>query len=358
MENIEKKDMVLETEERKLIDNLDTGVAGNNIDTLVEKVNIPYSYLDEEIRGNINNIFTEFIKPNLQDALRMKKESKIFRKPIREALDKINPEKMSIDIFLKDLKSTYVEKINLQSTISDFLREFINRPESLSQIEDKDKLTKQGIKLYNKSLKVEPLYFAYSSKIKEFIEYCNKNYFEKALVSSDDNLMLLTPSQPSYPFKKELDFSQYRISNKKDRLPIEKKIIKFYFNNEPLYFNKYLKNILKKQPDFFTKDVNKKKEIQSYINKTTENLQSFYIKKSYFLLERKILFAKEVDDLLMIDNCLDKYLEIKLCFLHDLFLKMYLIKWKGGDYKFRIDENNLEETIRMVLNFDDQKLIN
>ena len=49
-----------------------------NLDKVVKKINIPYVYLGIDIRGNINNIINRFIKPNLQDALRSKKESSIL----------------------------------------------------------------------------------------------------------------------------------------------------------------------------------------------------------------------------------------------------------------------------------------
>jgi hypothetical protein len=355
MENI-KEELNSVIHERKLVNNLDIGIGENDMDNLIEKINIPYPYLDEEVRGNIDNIFTEFIKPSLQDALRGDKDTEILQESIKEASDKIIPGSLAIDVFLRNLKSIYVDKINIQNNISAFLTETVGDGELLSQ--KRDEITKRGIQLYDSSLQIEPLYFAYSSKIKEFADYCNKIYFEKASITPDENLMLLTPSRPCYPIKREIDFSRYRICEKEDRPEFEQELIKLYFNNEPLCFHKYMKKVMKRQSDFFTDDPGERGEIEVFISKNTGNLQSFYFKKLYFLLERKIPYAKEVDELLVIDNCFDKYLESKLCFLHDLFLKIYLIKWKEGQYGFKVDKKNLKEMIRMALNFDDQKLVN
>jgi len=64
-----------------------------------------------------------------------------------------------------------------------------------------------------------------------------------------------------------------------------------------------------------------------------------------------------VDELLIIDNCFDKYIESKLCFLHDLFLKIYLINWISGNYNFELNYTNIKDSVELALNTDDNQLI-
>jgi len=314
-------------EENKLIEQIDLGVNGNNLEELVEKINIPYEYLDNQIRERIDKIFFKIIKPSLQDKIRAHQEPRFLNKEFARKTDRIVPDKMDINVFHTNLKNIYVQKINSQNTIAIFLKETLKNRDDLAK--NRHDIVSRGMVLYNRALKIEPLFFVYSSKIKDFIEYANKKFFEQSLITHDENLMLLTPSQPTYFIKKEIDFMKYKISDREHRKEIEKKLIRLYFNNEPLYFKKNLRDMIKREGDVFLINQKEKESIKKKIAQTKEIYQSFYNKKFYFLLERKTKHSKEVDELLIIDNCLDKYLESKLCFLHDLFLKTYLIKWSA-----------------------------
>lgn len=330
-----------------------------NIDKIVQKINIPYEYLDIDARSNINNIIDQFIKPNLQDALRSKEKPLIFRESIKEVIKDVSPEKMSTGMFLHDQKEIYVKKINLQYVISKFLTETLkNKDDAFSK---KEEVIANGLKLYEQSLEIEPVYFGYNSQNKKFIDYCDNKYFEEyeknKLINGEERLLLLTPSQPSYYLKRELDFNEYKISQKENRKDVKNSLLKSYFNDDEAYFDNYFKNTISKNGDFFIDDKNKRKEIQKNILAVKEQFHNFFVRKQYFLLERKIKHARDVDELLVIDNCFDKYFESKSCFLHDLFLKSYLINWIDGKYDFNLDNSNMENSIKEALNFDDNELL-
>lgn len=311
-----------------------------NIDKIVQKTNIPYEYLDIDARANINNIINQFIKPNLQDALRSKENPSIFRKSIKEIIDDVSPEKLSTDMFLHNQKEIYVKKINLQYTIAKFLKETLkDRDDVFSK---KEEVITNGLNLYEQSLEIEPVYFGYNSQNKKFINYCDNEYFkeheENKLINDEERLLLLTPSQPSYYLKREVHFNEYKISSKENRKDAKDFLIKLYFNDDWAYFDTYFKNTISKGGDFFIDDKNKRKEIQKNILAAREQFHNFFVKKQYFLLERKIKYARDVDELLIIDNCFDKYFESKSCFLHDLFLKSYLINWIDRKNDFNLDK--------------------
>jgi hypothetical protein len=333
---------------KKLIDRLELGVRECQLEKLVENINIPYNYLNEEIRSNLGELVEKVIKPNLQNALRSNQRPKIFTQQIENVLKTVTPEKLSIDSFLNNLKKIYIEKINLQYTISKFLEKVLSNKDIL--IKQKNSVIIKGTELNNKSLRIEPLYFGYSSRIKDFVDYCDKNFFENSSLTQEEHLMLLTPSQPSHFIRKNNDFLRYKISDKKERKIIENKLIKIYFNNDPLYFKKYLDK-LKKEGFVFITDEGERSKIKENLQKEEEYFNLYHNKKLYFLLERHIKYAEEVDELLIIDQCFDKYLEDKLCFLHDLFLKIYLKKWIEGDLNFELNYENIEEIIKTAINF-------
>lgn len=330
-----------------------------NIDKVIKDLNIPYEYLSPEISGRIDYIINQFIKPSLQDALRSKKESSILGESIQDIMKDVSPEILPIDKFLYDQKEIYVKKINLQNAISKFLIETLkNKDDVFSKKED---VISGGLKLYEQSLEIEPIYFGYNSQNKKFIDYCDNKYFEEyeknKLINNEERLLLLTPSQPSYYLKREIDFSEYKISPKENRKDVKDSLIKLYFNNDEVYFDNYFKNTINKNGDFFIDDKNRRKEIQKNIVAIKEQFHNFFVKKQYFLLERKIRYAKEVDELLIIDNCFDKYFESKSCFLHDLFLKIYLMNWIDGKSDFNLNNSNMENSIKEALNFDDNELL-
>src|SRR3989344_7809329 len=120
-----------------------------NLDKIVKEINIPYAYLDFDIRGNINNIIDQFIKPNLQDALRSKKESSILGESIQEVMKDVSPENLPIDKFLHNQKEIYIEKINLQNNIAKFLTETLENKNDISL--NKDDIDANGLNLYKQS---------------------------------------------------------------------------------------------------------------------------------------------------------------------------------------------------------------
>lgn len=330
-----------------------------NIDKIIKDLNIPYEYLSPDVSGRIDYIINQFIKPSLQDALRSKKESSILGESIQEIMKDVSPEILPIDKFLYNQKEIYIKKINLQSVISKFLTETLeDKDNAFSKKED---IVARGLNLYEQSLEIEPVYFGYNSQNKRFIDYCDNKYFEEyeknKVINNEERLLLLTPSQPSYYLKREVDFNEYKISSKENREDVKESLIKLYFNDDEAYFNNYFKNTTSKNGDFFIYDKSRQKEIQKNILEVKEQFHNFFVKKQYFLLERKIKHARDVDDLLIIDNCFDKYFESKSCFLHDLFLKSYLINWIDGKNDFHLDNSNIEKSIKEALSFDDKQLL-
>lgn len=341
-----------------LVENLD--LEQEHIDKVVQKINIPYEYLSIDMRGSVNNIVDKFIKPNLQDALRAKDKPTILRESIQNAMKAVTPEILSINKFLYNLKEIYIKKINLQNSISKFLTETLGDKNNISS--KKVDIVANGLNLYGQSLDIEPVYFAYNSQIKKFIDCCDNKYFEECeknkIINHEERLLLLTPSQPSYFLQKEADFIEYKISTKENRNDIKNSLTKIYFNDDEVYFDNYFKNIISKEGNFFINDKKQQEKIQKNLLAVKEQFHNFFVKKQYFLLERKIKHARDVDELLIIDNCFDKYFESKVCFLHDLFLKSYLINWIDGNYDFHLDKSNMEKSILVAINFDDQQLLN
>lgn len=330
-----------------------------NLDEIVQKINIPYGYLDIDTRADINNIVDQFIKPNLQDALRAKEKPSIFTESIQKTIKMVTPEILSIDKFLHNQKEIYIKKINLQNIISNFLTENLEGKDNM--LSKKADVVAKGINLYKQSLEIEPVFFGYNSQIKTFIDYYDNRFFEEyeknQVIDNEERLLLLTPSQPSYFLQREVNFTEYKISAKENRSNIEKFLTKLYFNDDEAYFDNYFKNIISKDNDFFINDKRQQGKIQKNLLAVEEQFHNFFVKKQYFLLERKIKHARDVDELLIIDNCFDKYFESKLCFLHDLFLKSCLINWIDGNYDFHLDNSNVENSIKSAINFDDNQLL-
>lgn len=331
-----------------------------NLDKIVQKINIPYRYLDIDTRAGINNIVDHIIKPNLQDALRAKENPSFFTESIQKTMKTVTPETLSIDEFLHNQKEIYIKKINLQNIISNFLTETLECKENT--LSKEFGVIARGINLYKQSLEIEPVFFGYNSQIKTFIDYCDNRYFEeyekKQIINNEERLLLLTPSQPSYFLQREVDFTEYKISAKEKRNDIEESLTKLYFNDDEAYFDNYFKNVISKENIFFVNEKKQQGKIKNNLLTVKEQFHNFFVKKQYFLLERKIKHARDVDELLIIDNCFDKYFESKLCFLHDLFLKSCLINWIDGNYDFHLDDSNIESSIKSAINFDDQQLLN
>lgn len=275
---------------------LKMGKWGSNVEKNMAEINIAYDYLPEHIEGEIPDIISRTVIPIVQEVIKSGHAEAIFGDDFRERLEYWK--NASTKDFIKSLKSTYQKKIDLQSTFRDINKNLIayNIP--------REKYTDylQFLLISNKN--VEQEYFALSYLIKhkandEILKLFNKY---KSFLGDEDLQLVLSQAIPSFYARFNIDIQKYRIG-----LLSKSTLIESYFNNSSLYFGNYISR-------FEGTEVFKKIRI----DEIEENLNIWRIKKTYLMLERKIPEIEIIDTLLLFDNVIDKYLQTKNCFAHDI----------------------------------------
>lgn len=301
-----------------------------NILEVVDNTNIPYDYLPPNIRRNIPEIIKKVIIPNLQTKLRSSERTSIMQDEISRYKEIYRPEKTSVAEYISQYKKITNKKIALQKEMASIITTALN-----TNFLDKT----QADKILTESDLLEPKYFAISSQAKVYTDFCQEKIFSSLgkQLSEEEKWLLITPSQIACYLQKELDVSEYFSENHNiTKSTLENR----YFNSDPYVAEEYLENNKKRYSDRSLVEIAEARidhEIQTN-------------RKIYFLLEKKIPLAKELDDISVMDHCFDKYLESKLCFLHDLFLKILLNQHDLSSFKFPNKIETLSTLITETIN--------
>ena len=319
---------------------------GSNVEQVVTGINIPYSYLPVELREEIRWVVYEVVVPNLQNLLREGQLGNVLAEQIRVERQVFQPELVSPAEYLRITRQTYVEKIALQVKMADLINDLTVG--NLDNIEFKRK----AFHLLAHSSKIEARYFALGSQVKQYVDYCieKMDLGNRSCLSDEDIDLLTSPGLPSFFLVFEMDIAEYFMADETEKVPIFLKLVKKYFNNDDYFAHRTLEDLAQRFGRLG--DADRKK-----IDDTRDKLKARWIRKVYLLLERKIPFAEELDEILVYDNCFDKYLESKLCFIHDLFFKICLIDISGGRRPLSIDALNIRERVKEALFTSDDRLL-
>lgn len=300
----------------QLVSNLDFGWLGDKNEFLVESINIPYQYLTPQQRANIPEYYANIVKPNIQDALRNNQDIGQVLQECKRYQEIYIPKVTSFIDYKTFIKQSYSEKINWQYQISQLL-------DSVSQNGfDKPSIDQALLLLFQAEI-IESKFFAASLQMKPYAEHFLARIEANKFINTADLILIQSPVQPSAYMLKDIDIQLLA----SDALDTEetKKIQQKYFNNDPYYLAKaYSNNSLDKI------EINKLK-IEK--NRIMQEAQKRWVDKTYLITERQMRGVADLDFLLMMDNCFDKYLENKLCFLHDIFLKISLMEEKFQGFK-------------------------
>lgn len=351
MEKLHNNNEQNQQREKPILEDLDLGIGGSNIEAIAARVNIPYLYLPEKQRRELNTIVEQYLVPNLRDKLRMGKDAGLFTEKIKSLRNELDPSVISISDFWRQMKSVDSERITLHSQIAQFLNRVVR-----GDVPDEEKILAQGRSLYQNMLQVEPSHMAFSSKIKDFLNFYEDNTLPGYSLTPEEQLLALTPSAMHYYVRLYLDLIKYRLSIDTPEEIIEKKrLTKLHFNDDPCQFAAY--SATREELEKAVSDEDEREKLQEYITSTEEHFRNLRNDKLYLLIERKIPDLREVDNLLIMDNCLQGYFDSKKCFIHDIFLKMYLVaKKKGLDFQDMI--TNIKDCAKETIFFPDEALLN
>jgi len=294
------------------------GEFGENSQELLNDTNVPYTYLSPEIRAHIPAIVRDVIVPRIQDALRQGKTADVFKEEIAKQQEIYDPKKMTPEEYLGEIQAIYLEKINLQKTIAQLLL-------SLAQgrAEDQDKAQKRLSELAKRSFELEPKFFGATARVKDFIAYWDENTLQPRAVSEQERNLFLTPSIQAFPLWLQEIPEQ------------EEQAIGLFFNLDPHYYSEWERQFGLKKP------VDTSKPRPSFERPNT--------KKLYLLLERPMPSSRVIDQLLVLDNTVEKFYEFRYNFLHDLFARIYLVRREQGKTSFPDNKEELEKDIEKAL---------
>jgi len=285
------------------LDSFSFGQFLERVDDLLVASNIPYVYLPSEVRQALPEIVDKQIRPRLQEFLRRGKQAQLKQERISFYKDSFDPEKMSLKEFWQAVKRAYLEKINLHKKIALLLAR-------LMFLEDKAHIFEQLDKLLVELEEIEARFFALSSRVKDFISYWSETVLDKRVLNKEEKMLFLTPSLTAFPLQLAQVIQRLRQGDDSAKM----RALSFYFNLDPEYL-----------ADFVATKGERFGEVKSNFHPDTQKQ-----KKLYLLLERKIPGAQIVEQLLVLDNYFDKFLEMRFCFLHDLFARVVLERRRKG----------------------------
>jgi hypothetical protein len=261
----------------------------NSIDQFISTLSYPY--LSSEMRRDIPELSKEVMNITQEIGL-----SKRFIEEIQAWQESMTPKATTIENFNLLLVQTYNDKINIQKNIRDLILQFKHGYISHNNF------CLEGETFLKQSSSIEPRFFAVSSSIKlhtdNAIKTITRDYGNN--LSSEELCLLSTPLSTNYYTKRFLDTQKYLTNKSKENyLLLKRRYGKSFLESQ--WFQQQLAN-----PDLYKKVENMEKER--------------ILKKFYFFLERKIPYAKVIDNLLTIDNIVEKFLQQNNLFLHDIFL--------------------------------------
>ncbi len=280
-----------------------------------KQINIEYNYLNEKDKVKLYNSVKMVIWPRLFNILKEGREWKNFIRHVSDIESDIkNRYSMeNLDEFIEKYCQMLNEKIQVQKNFAAILEDISAWREDQYNVDGLYRLLKE-------SLNNEIIFFAYSWLLKYFCEMIT-NYFSKIGRKVPEN-MISKPKDKTF----FLEFNQ----NLKGFLEGEitkKEIIDDFFNGEESFLHAFLSESDINNPSDFDmgSDDRKKENAIDYDDKNIEY----------------------INQLLTIDNVLEKYVQFKKVFLHDLMLYYYI---KNGNIVDITDEklgNALDEIFKL-----------
>lgn len=319
---------------------LDFGKLGDQTKELAERINFPYIYLPDFLREDMPGVAKRYVEPLLQDLSRAGKQPVLMKEQIAAEKERFSPDRLSIRDYIYQCKRTYEARLNLYYQISLLMSSYWNL-----ESDDADLVT-EGLALLRKQSKIDPSMFALAALARMFSEKCME-MIPKGL--SEEKLdLLLVMAIPSTYISLDLDMREYLASSKDEKQQLKPRLMKRYFNDEELYFARKAKEMEESLGPLLS-DPEKRRQILDDINDVRGMFKSRWVRKVNFLAERKIPYAAELDEIMIMDNCFDKYLRCKASFLHDLFLKMAMLDVVSGRKVLDLTPENLGERMKEVL---------
>lgn len=326
---------------------LDFGKLGAQTRELSERINFPYIYLPDFLREDMPSVAKRYVQPLLQDLSRAGKQPVLMKEQIAIEKERFSPDKLSIQDYIFQCKRVYEARLNLYYQISLLVSSYLN-----AELDDTD-LVMEGLVLLRKQPEIEPSMFALAALAGKYIEKYVEMIPKKGL--SREELDLLTVMAiPSTHVSFELDMREYLASGEEEKQQLKPRLMRRYFNDEELYFVRKVTEMEESLRPFLS-DPEKRQQTLDEINEVRDMFKSRWVRKVNLLIERKIPYAAELDEIMMIDNCFDKYLRYKAIFLHDLFLKMAMLDVVSRRKVLDLTPENLGERMKEVLFMDNEE---
>lgn len=326
---------------------LDFGKLGNQTKELSELVNLPYVYLPDFMREDMSGVAKRYVEPLLQNLNRAGKQPVLMREQIAAEKERFSPDKLSVVGYISRCKRVYETRLNLYYQISLLMNSYWN-----AELSDTDLVT-EGLTLLKKQPEIEPSMFALAALARKYIEKCMEIMPKRGL--SEEELDLVTVMAiPSVYVSFELDMREYLASSEDERQQLKPGLMKRYFNDEELYFARKVTEMGRSLGQLLS-DSEERQQTLDEINDVRDMFKSRWVRKVNFLSERKIPYAAELDEIMVMDNCFDKYLWYKAIFLHDLFLKMAMLDVVFKRKILDLTPENLGERMKEVLFIDSEE---
>jgi len=326
---------------------LDFGKLGDQAKELSERINFPYVYLPDFLREDMLGVARRYVQPLLQDLSRAGKQPVLMKEQIAAEKERFSPDKLSARDYIFQCKRVYEARLNLYYQISLLMSSYWN-----AELGDADLVT-EGLALLRKQPEIEPSIFALAALARRYIE----KYMEmipKEGLSEEEIDLLTVMAIPSTFVSFELDMREYLASSEDEKQQLKPSLMKRYFNDEELYFVRKVTKMEKSLGQLLS-DPEKRQQMLDKINDVRDMFKSRWVRKVNLLTERKIPYAAELDEIMMIDNCFDKYLWYKAIFLHDLFLKMAMLDVVSKRKVLDLTVENQEGRIKEILFLDNEE---
>lgn len=320
---------------------LDFGKLGNQTRELSERINFPYVYLPDFLREDMPGVVKRYVEPLLQNLSRAGKQPVLMREQIAAEKERFSPDKLSIWDYISQCKRAYEARLNLYYQISLLMSNYWN-----AELGDVDLVT-EGLALLREQSKIDPSMFALATLARKYIEKYMEMMPKRGLTEEELGLVTVM-AIPSVYISFELDMREYLISSGDERQQLKTRLMKRYFNDEELYFARKVTQMEKSLGQLLS-DSEERQQTRDKINDVRDMFKSRWVRKVNLLAERKIPYAAELDEIMMMDNCFDKYLWYKAIFLHDLFLKMAMLDVVSKRKVLNLRVENIEERMKEVL---------
>lgn len=327
---------------------LDFGKLGNQAKGLSEQINFPYVYLPNFLREDMSSVAKRYVQPLLQDLSRAGKQPVLMKEQVAEEKERLSPDRLTIRDYIFQCKRAYEGRLNLYYQISLLMGEYMDG--KLSDIQ----LVTEGWELLRRQSEIDPTMFALAALARVYMEKYIGMIPTRFLSEEELDLIVTTAVPPAY-VSFELDMREYLASSDDEKQVLKPGLIKRYFNGEELYFTRKVVEMEQKTEQSLSSP-EKKQEILDKIHDVRDAFKSRWVRKVDLLAERKIPYAAELDEIMMMDNCFDKYLRFKSLFLHDLFLRIAIMDIVSHRRVLELTPENLSAKVREALFISDEDL--